>query len=68
MVKVSVAQKVEEVKAFVLSINPEITFVKKVGIGLFFETPDDDKYAVEIKALMKKQPGFGVLYFAVEKA
>ncbi len=66
MVSLNIAMQQEQAKAVVLALDENIRFVKKEGLGLFFETPNDIEYAVKIKAALKADPNFKALYFNVD--
>ena len=63
MVILSIAMKQDEAIKVVESINENVKYIKKQGMSLFFETPNDDLYLGIIKKTLKASPGFSALYF-----
>lgn len=63
MVILSIAMKQDEAIKVVESIDVNVRFIKKQGMSLFFETPNDDLYLGIIKKTLKATPGFSALYF-----
>lgn len=65
MLQLNCAMLQEDFKTAVLAINPDIKFIKKVGMGLQFETPNDAEFQVSIKKALKSNPKFKALYFNI---
>lgn len=65
MIQLNCAMLQEDFKTAVLAINPDIKFIKKVGMGLQFETPNDAEFQVLIKKALKSDSKFKALYFNI---
>lgn len=63
MVVLSIAMKQDEAIKIVESIDENVRFIKKQGMSVFFETPDDKLYLGLIKKTLKASTGFSALYF-----
>lgn len=63
MVVLSIAMKQDEAIKVVESIDQKIMFIRKEGMSLYFETPNDSEYVVIIKKTLKSTAGFSALYF-----
>ncbi|MDR0300057.1 MAG: hypothetical protein LBI13_08310 [Streptococcaceae bacterium] len=66
MIRINLAQEQESMKT--LLAEHGYTFVKKEGIRLYFETPDndDEKAQTEAKQIIKASPHGSILYFNIE--
>lgn len=65
MVVLSIAMKQDEAIKIVESIDQSLKFIKKEGMSLYFETPNDTEYVAIIKKTLKSTSGFSALYFNV---
>lgn len=66
MIQVNCALLQEEIKSAVLAVDPGIKFIKKAGMGLLFETPDDIKFHTIVKKSLKSNPKFKAVYFNID--
>lgn len=67
MIVINCALKQEEVKDFLLSLQDvKLTFLKKVGLQMYFECESNQEEAVTIvKKNMKQNANFSALYYNI---
>ena len=70
MIIINCALKQEEVKDFVLSLQDvKLTFLKKVGLQMFFECEGSQEETITIiKKNMKQNANFSALYYNISLA
>ena len=56
----------EIIKAVQEMEGKNIKFIKKEGMKIYFESDNEQQDAVDIKAMLKKNPRFSTLYTSTE--